>query len=161
MVVPDTIEPYTGYKCLRVLPDGRLCSLAFVFEWPTLARAEAFCGRYKAHSVPARMCGCGIYAAPPDQAAGYFHPDGRVMVEVALWGEVMLATRGARGQYAYPQRIVAYALPKRLVKRVARAYQIPIEPLVELPKWQQTDGWRWQGRMQREFKLALLGLGQA
>lgn len=135
MIVPDSIEPYVGYKCLGVLPDGRLRSLAFAYEWPFQERAVAFCGRGLSHAAPDQGCACGIYAATPDEAADYFFsPEVRVMIEVALWGEVVLARKGARGHFAYPQRIVACGhASKRLVNKAAKAYGVPIESFVKTP----------------------------
>lgn len=130
LVVPDSIEPYLGYKSLHV-NGNELHSMAYLMVWPHGSRAEAFCGAGGNHECPGLLCPCGIYAANVGEAWRYFDPGSRVIVEVALWGRVTMGTTGARGQFAYPQKIVAAALPDRVIQGLAEAYQIPIEMLVE------------------------------
>lgn len=130
MIVPDSIEPYIGYKCLKIV-GGHLRSLAFPTDWPPAQKLTAVChnGPYHPHGwpSPAELCGCGIYAVDTVGAASYYFGSGRVMIKVALWGKTVMGTTGARAQYAYPQEIVGWH-PETAGKiaQVARVYQIPV-----------------------------------
>lgn len=57
------------------------------------------------HEPVTNECTCGIYAvSAPKLCAAYYRP-GKVLVEVALWGRVIVGDKGARGQYAKITRI--------------------------------------------------------
>ena len=168
-MIPDTIDPYVGYKALDMeVNSGVISSPAQGTGWPPKERLEATCTRGlsqwswipvqgeprptdnttvihpttrilvatssvtsfrpvqptqkpnnplppgwnwswepQTHEVPGEDCTCGIYVVDhPEQCQGYI---GRrsVLVEVALWGTTIIGDRGARGQYAYPQRLIA------------------------------------------------------
>lgn len=193
-VIPDSIEPYKGYKALNVARDGTLWSPSEATMWPVKQRLEAQCTRGLSqwswvpvegepremdatttvprgrtafvsavtavpsssgivptvaapvnvkpsnplppgwnwswepltHEAPAQGCSCGIYAVEkPASCLSYVKPEG-VIVEVAVWGNVVPASSGVRGQYAYPQSILA---PHEIVdelKVTAELYGIPI-----------------------------------
>ena len=190
-VIPDSIEPYKGYKALNVAPDGTLWSPSEKLRWPVKQRAEAHCTRGLSqwswvpvegkpremdatkmvrpgnaivttavwvsstttrpvpsqnaikpsnplppgwswswepltHDAPAEGCSCGLYAvSQPVDCLSYVQPEG-VIVEVAVWGKVVPASRGVRGQYAYPQSILS---PGEIVDELmvtAKLYEIPI-----------------------------------
>lgn len=78
------------------------------------------------HDAPAQGCSCGIYAvSEPSACLSYVKPDG-VIAEVAVWGNTVPASSGVRGQFAYPQRLLA---PKQILDEVrptAQLYGIPI-----------------------------------
>jgi hypothetical protein len=62
------------------------------------------------HHAPQFTCECGIYAAvwrsfAPQFGLGIACNGLPVLGEVALWGDVVEAERGWRGQYAYPARL--------------------------------------------------------
>lgn len=136
LVVPDSIEPYIGYKCLGVVGSGTsLQSLIRPINWPKKERFEAQCladpERLARINIPHVLapnsgCDCGIYVGSTNRAAAYYR-ERRVLVEVALWGNVVVATDGARGQYAYPQKIIAYCTDRAFVEDISRLYEIPIE----------------------------------
>lgn len=175
MTVPDSIEPYIGWKALLVCHDGRLRSPQLGSEWPIGTRFEATCPgalywkwtevpedlaktlaekmspitfgslppmppkRPRAgytwfpqpeefeHPVVDKMCSCGIYAVSQfSGCSGYLKFD-TVLAQVAVWGRTVIAKNGVRGQYAYPQKLIA---PKRLAHRAALAgelYGVPVE----------------------------------
>jgi hypothetical protein len=79
------------------------------------------------HPVVDKMCSCGIYAVRQfSGCSGYLKAD-TVLAQVAIWGRTVIAKNGVRGQYAYPQKLIA---PKRLAQRAARAgelYGVPVE----------------------------------
>lgn len=194
LVVPDSIEPYKGFKALTIGPDGKFYSpTESGVCWPPRSRLEAVCTRSVSqwnwvpvdgpareldatklvphgtplvstavvwgsssggplrhttaavpkpdnplppgwnwswepliHNAPAEGCGCGIYAVSrPQECISYVKADG-VIVEVALWGNVVPATSGARGQYAYPQRILVPAEIVPEVQPTADLYGIPL-----------------------------------
>lgn len=60
------------------------------------------------HESPDEDCSCGIYVVNNQgecNAYNYSHTR-MVLIEVALWGKVVVGEGGARGQFAYPRRIV-------------------------------------------------------
>jgi len=217
-VIPDSIEPYVGYKWLT-LREGRLWSQHNQAPWPEkeplLARCTSFghgwhwvarpweeCVPQAAfnptwgagpfggvtaqtaianfHSAatftntgfqnkyvqpkpttslpygqdwsfepygqcetsPQEHCSCGIYvASTPEECLGYFPGVDGVLVEVAVWGETIIGQYGARGQYAYPQRVLSvkdwesaalitdtYGIPVELDAVLAHERAIPLPP---------------------------------
>lgn len=79
------------------------------------------------HEIASEFCYCGIYVANSIlKAREYLHGKG-VIVEVALWGTVTKHGRGARGQYAYPQRIVSHNLKPHQAEQIAEQYQIKLD----------------------------------
>jgi hypothetical protein len=188
-VIPDSIEPYKGYKALDLLDDGRLCSPSQNTIWPARARLEAHCTRglsewqwvpkegeprsmdatsstlptlaYSSgivststvlvrtaeprpkpnnplppgwawswepltHDAPQEGCYCGIYVVDnPDDCLHYVNSNS-VLVEVALWGLTITAHRGARGQYAYPQRIIVAHQHYKFLRETSLLYGIPV-----------------------------------
>ena len=184
MIIPDSIEPYLGYKALNIVftsmelePDSvRLSSPRYAHLWPVKERLEAACvsslshwqwtpiegqprevdammtlpgvqqpggttaifamtssaigtvGPLKrppvpnnplppgwnwsweplTHDVPEESCHCGIYvASTPEGCMSYLQEFNSVIAQIALWGKVIPAASGARGQYAYPRAILA------------------------------------------------------
>jgi len=102
-------------------------------KWPQGEKATATCMRGRVHDAPAPNCGCGIYAAHIEEASRYYAPD-RVMIQVALWGTTHIHWTGARGQFAYPQKILVYPdkpTNHRMARLVAELYGIPVS--IETP----------------------------
>ena len=169
-VIPDSIEPYVGYKALTIGDDtalyspsessilwpprrplGAVCTRTGEWSWvpvegaarrpyegrrvvptakpePTNPLPPGWSWSWEAltHDAPAQGCSCGIYAVnDPAGCLSYVKPDG-VIVEVAVWGNVVPASGGVRGQYAYPQRILAPKLILEEVRPTAILYGIPI-----------------------------------
>jgi hypothetical protein len=196
MIIPDSIQPYIGYKAL-LIENGVLKSPSYETVWPVGQRLEASCpiggnvewvkregcpstlaaeawkpahrGSPHHHGRPAQLwtssttyvipniaapfehpeehlpegwywslevvahaagepeCTCGIYVVQDIQRTfGYMRPNG-VVCQIALWGQTTVANRGARGQYAYPQKIY---LPEHLIgvgSEIAEKYEIPTE----------------------------------
>lgn len=83
--------------------------------------------------VPHRLEGCtskcGIYVvSTPKQCDPYMNSDElMVLVQVALWGEVVRGDKGARGQFAYPLRLVAPMEDGELVTQAAQEYGVPCD----------------------------------
>lgn len=177
VIVPDTIEPYYGYKALAMV-DRHLVSPSQPARWPKKAPLEAECkatsnqprfqwkmvaspeGWESNFWVPARFltegatttfswppadppdgftwipeeaphdlskCQCGIYAVDSvSQTQSYLQGNDRVIVYVALWGQVVKGNKGARGQFAYPQKIYA-AEQQHAAREIAFEYDVPIE----------------------------------
>lgn len=99
-----------GRKPTNKLPEG------WSWSWEALE-----------HDVPSEDCTCGVYVVnEPRDAMSYLDRGKGCMVEVALWGRLIPGSDGARGQYAYPQRILS---PRQLVphvRPVSLMYGIPI-----------------------------------
>jgi hypothetical protein len=185
-LVPDSIEPYCGYKALQIV-DGHLVSPSRFARWPKHEPLESTCQKAGAAEqrfewvlvpapegwedmfwVPAKFlregttthfgwpsgpppegmtwvpkpevhhltgCTCGIYVVETTpQLHGYLSGPDHVIVWIAVWGEVVLGARGARGQYAYPQKIWAAEQQWDIAVRVADEYGIPVEIVRFLPK---------------------------
>jgi hypothetical protein len=134
VTAPDYAAAIVGWRSWTVLetPDGwRLCSPAFTTLWPPGAGVVAACkhlswtGRVEqtaaSHEAPYESCGCGIYASKTASGAASFLIDhamsrlGRrqcaVFGRVSLWGRVVEAEYGWRGELAYPERL--YLLEER------------------------------------------------
>ena len=207
VVVPDSIEPYIGYKALNVRRGSETARLespsqrmlwprqkkavathpGYATEWgwvlvtedtpfsydqdrttglmpvthPTQVSAQNFNqvvnieGQYYVsappppdsapkgmrwawqqtkHQTGEKGCGCGIYVvADMNEALGYFSEQA-VIVSVALWGTVTKASRGARGEFGYPQEIIAWSCERDLAETVADGYGIPIDRKREFEK---------------------------
>lgn len=81
------------------------------------------------HDSPDESCQCGIYVvAKPEDTLGYLKSHG-VIVEIALWGKVITAHKGARGQYAYPQKLLVPGKILPEVKATAQLYRLVIDVL--------------------------------
>lgn len=177
-VIPDSIEPYLGYKALR-MTEGHLVSPSQYARWPKKEPLESECKRGNSQNkfewklVPAPEgwegmfwvsskfliegatttfswppdnppegftwipeeaehdltgCQCGIYVVDdPDATRYYLDGYDRVLTQVALWGQVVIGNKGARGQYAYPQRLFAAEQQQETATEMAAAYDIPLE----------------------------------
>ena len=129
-IIPDSIEPYIGYKALQVSAYSNLLhSPAFPFVWPAGHKAVASCFQFPpTHSdAPHRDCCCGFYVANAvwrRRVSMYLHVGEGVVVRVALWGRTIVASKGARGQFAYPQEIVAWTCHDSKIQAVAENYCI-------------------------------------
>ena len=130
-IIPDSIEPYIGYKALRVSEfDNRLYSPAFPYSWPAGHKASALCFQFPLPHLadaPQHDCWCGFYAASAiwrRRVEMYLHAEQGVIVRVALWGRTIVAEKGARGQFAYPQEIVAWTCHNEKIQAVAENYGI-------------------------------------
>lgn len=122
---PDQVDPVVGWRVWDVVDlDGelRLCSLNFWTVWLPGHDTTALCRRaltdlnrvgLPPHNAPEAACTCGVYAA---RTAGHVLTHARrfrlrsdavhrVVGRVRLWGEVVEADRGWRGERAYPETI--------------------------------------------------------
>lgn len=188
MIVPDSIEPYYGYKALRML-DGHLMSPSKTAKWPVKEKLVSRCQRTGGPNQPSfewklvpqpegfpksrfwvssnflaegtttffawpskeppeghtwipepvehelGPCECGVYVVDhAKDTSSYMQGKDRVIVEIALWGQVVVAGKGARGQYAYPQKIYAAAQQAQQAAEIADTYGIPIEVVQFMPK---------------------------
>lgn len=186
IVVPDSIEPFLGYKSLKVRSLWRpqkirseltLFSPQVGMPWPHGRRAVATCNHqhrwaWRAirgipktpeeieyafshaphmlpflkqeppsvsppegyvwswepvdHEVVFDACGCGIYSVShPLRVVPYYHSE-CVIAQVASWGRITIAIHGARAEYVYPQKIVAWNTDDDVAEKVAAAYGIPL-----------------------------------
>lgn len=179
LVIPDSIQPYTGWKALR-MEDGHLVSPQQYARWPKKQPLKAECRNAASQHhfeweqvdapegwedefwIPARFlreganttfswppepapkgktwipkdlphqmngCQCGIYVVDtPDQCSWYLngHTD-RVLCSIAVWGQTVTGDKGARGEYAYPQKIMAAEQQAHQARPIAEAYGIEIE----------------------------------
>jgi hypothetical protein len=186
VIVPDTIEPYHGWKALRA-SDGLLLSPTYPTLWPPRQPLEASCTLVQTPSFqwklvaappgweqhfwipssflqenstttfswppgeappgmtwipedePHRLadCHCGIYVVADANRCGpylYGQPgETRLLAEIALWGQTVLASHGARGQYAYPTRLYAAEQQAAVAVPVADSYGVPLELVRFLP----------------------------
>lgn len=194
LVIPDSIEPFIGYKALVIRPDMLLSSPSYETIWPVGKRLEAKCakpvtirwikkegtdpaflpslrtrgsahhhGRQARgdvvlwtnttslisdlhfppmeelpegyhwsweeveHTVAEAGCSCGIYVVQDLKNTFSYMQRNAVVCEIALWGQTTVANRGARGQYAYPQKMYVPEHLERMASAVAELYQIPVE----------------------------------
>lgn len=74
---------------------------------------------------------CGIYVVDtPQQCESYLRNNHwstqgrRILASIALWGQVVIAEKGARGQYAYPIRLVGPQEWEEEIANAAMAYGI-------------------------------------
>jgi len=145
-IIPDSIEPFIGYKALSTYhSNGLLYSPVYGFEWPLKEKAVAHCvGDLHKETSPAEACRCGFYAVSSPHAHSLtmlLDPFESVIVEVALWGKTILHTGGARGEFAYPQKIVAWNCPDTCAHDVAKNYGIKLA--------QVNHGMDWIGQATR------------
>ncbi len=161
---PDLVEPVVGWRVWDVVDlDGelRLCSLSFWTIWLPGRETVAVCRRalvdveragLPPHVAPAAGCTCGVYATrTAAQALAYargFRLRGdalhRVVGRTRLWGDVVEAEGGWRGERAYPAALfVATAggggprpgllpRPRRPAEQIAlglASYGVPVELL--------------------------------
>lgn len=120
-VIPDTIEPYIGWKALYIQSDGKLFSPSWGHQWTPGEKTEASCGYGFVHHAGYAHCRCGFYIADKPRRTLPYMSRNTVLVKVAGWGTTTIADRGCRSQYAYPQAIYA---PKRLAKEATLAAQL-------------------------------------
>lgn len=85
------------------------------------------------HESPHDDCSCGIYAVDSPSACEQYRREDNLLIEVALWGRVVIASKGARGQYAYPKSIWAEAKNLKLAQRMAGLYGVPVVSLERAP----------------------------
>lgn len=83
------------------------------------------------HHIAGEHCQCGIYVVSEVEDAWRYFGEHHVFVKVALWGRVTIGTRGARGEFAYPQEIISSTVTNSLTKKIAEEYSIPILDVVQ------------------------------
>jgi hypothetical protein len=165
--IPDAIEPYRGYKVLKMLVDGTLASPQESVRWPAKEKLVAACTarakwgwiphpgprppflkgyeptepeptnllpegwswhwRQYTHRSPEEQCRCGVYVVKdPFRALRYMRGPAFIMAEVALWGKVIPADEGARGEFAYPIRLLAPHDAVDACRPTSLRYGIPV-----------------------------------
>jgi hypothetical protein len=143
--VPDAIEPVVGWRCWRVRDsaDGFVLESATnATRWPPRFALEAACDDVEGHRPPLPTCRCGIYAArDPGLVVGYFPPairPARTIITpailgydtvvavglVSLWGEVVEAGHGWRGQFAYPKELHVPSAVKHYRRRHGKRFDV-------------------------------------
>jgi hypothetical protein len=129
IVVPDNAEPVSGWRAweLDIETFGPekpvLRSPSHEMIWMPRQEVEARCDKFgkftpqgtganHGHVPPVSNCSCGLYAARTYEhlMTMSYHAYGedtpfRVVGEVAMWGGLIPATLGWRGQKAYPTRL--------------------------------------------------------
>ncbi|MDQ3679070.1 MAG: hypothetical protein M3378_00690 [Actinomycetota bacterium] len=102
-------DPLVGWRYWQISDGRRLQSVSlrrFVWQPGRPLRASCMTGR---HPAPSEDCDCGIYAAPDldtlRERGLCLFPGGLVVGEVSLWGRVLTADDGHRGEYASPRTL--------------------------------------------------------
>jgi len=98
------------------------------FSWPPhpAPPGQTWKPRQLPHNLSA--CRCGIYVVDTaEQCSWYLQGENRVLCEIALWGQTVLGDKGARGEFAYPQKLFAAKQQQELAQPVADNYGIEIE----------------------------------
>jgi hypothetical protein len=153
--VPDAVAPAIGYRLWEVRGEA-LRSLWFpAIPWEPNRVVRARCLQTQGelasrlagrdlpfHAAPDPRCGCGVWAASsPDQLPAAWSGTREIVVcgVVAVWGRVVVAERGWRGQFARPVAL-GYEAPGGLarwrsptptgafvISGVARRYGVPVD----------------------------------
>jgi hypothetical protein len=133
--VPDFPAAIVGWRSwsLVAAEDGLLlCSPSFTTLWRPGRETVASCkqrvwtGRvhesFRDHRAPDAVCACGIYASRSPRPAAAFLIDAELaqrrrrslcslLGRVRLWGQVVEAEDGWRGERAYPERLYLLERP--------------------------------------------------
>lgn len=147
--VPDRVGVVVACRAWRWIPPrqapgGPLRSVAKGTAWPALRRLEAECIEPQvwtwggagirrpppSHPAPHVDCNCGIWGlcSPVELLRQHASP-AYVYGAVALWGAVVGGEQGWRGQFAYPQALVAVEMAPRGVGWArARGASYAVEP---------------------------------
>lgn len=156
LTVPDAITPVLGYRLWEIRHDALRSLWCGALPWAPRQRATAACHQPQGllasrlagrdlplHAAPDPRCSCGIYAvsAPEDLPTSWSGTrDMVVWGTVALWGRVVVAERGWRGQFAGPVSLTYEPRPewrgeinvsnpewrRFTIAKVARRYQLPV-----------------------------------
>jgi DNA-binding CsgD family transcriptional regulator len=151
-LIPDAIEPLSGYRLWAYEINGRLGSLHSMTcrgrpacpwvgrerEWVTAGcklRADPW------HVTPSQDCSCGIYAVPAVRDVfGYGDAfesgdgTGYVMGRVELAGRIVVHDFGYRAGKARIVELVPVEGCTRDVRRLANRLGLPIAPAVRSPE---------------------------
>lgn len=102
---PDYTHYLTGYRCWDLVRSG-LASIGNETQWPKMKALEAVCRNDEDHDAPDLECDCGIWAFKTlsglVDALDQYSENGKIIGQVALWGNVVETEHGWRAQYAYP-----------------------------------------------------------
>lgn len=99
--------------------------------WPMREPMRAFCraGALSAHDAPDINCECGIYAFSNPVQDGLLST-GVIWGEIAMWGEVLIAEKGYRAEFAYPKTLFIQDTGTRAIKwlrdHLANSYGVPV-----------------------------------
>lgn len=100
-----------------------------IFSWPPdpAPPGQTWLPTNKTHSL--QGCQCGIYIVDSAQQCSWYMTQGdtTVLCEIAIWGQVIIGDKGARGQYAYPQKIFCAAQQAEKAIPVADDYGVQLE----------------------------------
>ncbi|MBM3676824.1 MAG: hypothetical protein FJW96_02930 [Actinobacteria bacterium] len=135
-------EPILGWRIWRIA-GSHLQAVVWGVIWEPQARFEARCeerpssfwpslGAPEPHQAPGRSCDCGVYAFTCREDAELLareKVDGDVIAlgRVSLWGRVIEAERGFRGQYAYPYDVTLLGGSAQLARRIRSEYAIDVD----------------------------------
>jgi hypothetical protein len=149
--VPDYVSPIVGWRVWFTFSKEGEATLRSPFHraaWPAGEPLEAHCAvprmfwrRHPRHEAPTFTCDCGIYASTwpsfcRDVGWGLpRHWQVLVLGTVRLWGTVVEAERGWRGELAYPEHLYVPADTRSVesAMRVANAlvrYDVPVDVIV-------------------------------
>jgi len=113
-------------------------------------RLVASCYNYN-HFAPSLDCSCGIYAHNLE------HPDTSISLPnmgsgtawglVALWGEIIVYSKGYRAQYAYPLKLF---IPEEKERGNKRAGELGLTQLREIAAIYQVPLIPWKGSIEEE-----------
>lgn len=132
MDAPDLPHAVAGWRTWAVGtgPGGtRLLAPVTRALWPPGEVRTAWC-RYGRHDAPAVSCRCGLYAVADLTRLTRQVTRGSVVGVTALWGRVVEAEHGWRGEHGYPVVLFAEpALSERTRARVAARYAVAVHRL--------------------------------
>ena len=106
---------YTGHA-LTPLPPKTSLPEGYEWYWVEVPHEPASNER----------CACGIHVVSDPKHCEHYRRDNSLLVEVALWGNVTIASHGARGQFAYPKAIYATKKDVAIARRLGEAYGVPV-----------------------------------
>jgi len=134
----DPAEPVLGIRAWEARTDGRLCSVWWPGKWePGVNTGRCNAGMSPEsgpHEAPGSDCGCGLHAYREVNAREhelYERPD-IVIGTIAAWGRIAPSVDGFRAEQARLLAIGASPQVRRLERRAAIRYGVPLIPMAGL-----------------------------
>jgi hypothetical protein len=137
-----------------VLPYG------YLWEWRQIKGTHA----------PAATCSCGIYFTNTIAGcASYNTPGGNLLVEVAVWGTVIPASKGGRGQFACLKKIFYDKHNLTMATVMGKVYNVPVQTMIPRPEHPKPTAkmikvasgeWKLEQLEQLEKKQAIWKIGR-